>query len=312
MTKSILIIDKLHTCIIPLLEKEGYVVDYKPEITRKNILEKIASYTGIIVRSKTKLDSEFFEAAISLEFIGRAGAGVDLIDLDLVKKKGIQIVNAPEGNRDALAEHCMGMLLCLMNKMHTADRDIRAGKWEREANRGHEIMGKTIGLIGYGFMGQAFAKRLSSFGCKVLAYDKYKTDYSDQYAEEASLQRIFEETDILSLHIPLTSETNGMLNLDFFNNFKKNIHLINAARGEVLPLVDLKSLLKNGKILSAALDVLEYEKVKALSKVEKEVIIYLKSLNSVLFTPHVGGWTYESYEKISMVLYHKIKEISML
>ncbi len=312
MTKSILIIDKLHTCIIPLLEKEGYIVDYKPDISRADILRKISSYTGIIVRSKTNLDEVFFEAAKNLEFIGRAGAGLDLIDLDLVKKKGIQIVNAPEGNRDALAEHCMGMLLCLMNKMHTADRDIRDGKWEREANRGNEIMGKTIGLIGYGFMGQAFAKRLSSFGCKVLAYDKYKMGYSDQYAEEASLQQIFEETDILSLHIPLTSETTGMLNLDFFNNFKKNIHLINAARGEVLPLLDLQFLLESGKILSAALDVLEYEKTKALSQTEKSVLANLRALNSMLFTPHVGGWTFESYEKISIVLFHKIQAISSL
>ena len=312
MTKSILIIDKLHTCIIALLEKEGYVVDYEPDINRTDILKKISSYTGIIVRSKTNLDKEFFEAAKSLKFIGRAGAGLDLIDLGLVKEKGIKIVNAPEGNRDALAEHCMGMLLCLMNKMHTADRDIRDGKWEREANRGYEIMGKTIGLIGYGYMGQAFAKRLSSFGCKVLAYDKYKIDYSDQYAEEASLQQIFEETDILSLHIPLTSETYGMLNLDFFNKFKKNIHLINAARGEILPLTDLKYLLKSGKVLSAALDVLEYEKVMEPSKVEKEAISHLKASNSVLFTPHVGGWTYESYEKISMVLYRKILELSSI
>ena len=312
MTKSILIIDKLHTCIVPLLEREGYVVDYKPDINRTDILQKISSYTGIIVRSKTQLDKEFFEAAKSLKFIGRAGAGLDLIDLDLLKEKGIKIVNAPEGNRDALAEHCMGMLLCLMNKMHTADRDIRDGKWERETNRGYEIMGKTIGLIGYGYMGQAFAKRLSSFGCRVLAYDKYKANYGDQYASESSLVQLFEETDILSLHIPLTAETNGMLNLDFFNNFEKNIYLVNTARGEVLPLHDLKLVLESGKVLGAALDVLEYEKKSQLTIEQKQTINHLKLQKNTLFTPHVGGWTYESYEKISMALYGKIKGISPL
>ncbi len=307
MLKNVLIIDEMHSSIVPGLKNIGLNADYQPAILRKDILDIIENYEGIIVRSKTDADREMLDKAINLKYIARAGAGTDKIDDKLCEKKGIVIFNAPEGNRDALGEHALGILLSLINKIHSSDHEIRNGVWDREGNRGYEIFGKTVGIIGYGNMGGAFAKRLSGFGCKVLAYDKYKSGFSDEYAEESSMEYLFNETDILSLHVPLTQETNGFYNYEFFQSFKKDVILVNSARGKVLPLEDLINLIDEGKVKGAALDVLENEKINALQNTDEVILNNLISRNNVVFTPHVGGWSYESYERINTVLIEKIK-----
>lgn len=311
IVRACLIIDDIHTGIIPRLEALGFKVDYRPDIKRGEVLETIGNYSGIIVRSKTDLDEEFFNAAPRLKFIARAGAGLDQIDMQQVTDRNIAVVNAPEGNRDALAEHCMGMVLCLLNKIHIAHHQICGGTWNREANRGVEIAGKTVGIIGFGYMGQAFARRLTGFGCKILAYDKYKTGFSDGLIREVPLKEIFDTCDILSLHVPLTNETHGMVDAGFMSNFKKNIYIINTARGEILPLDNLKVQLLSGKIIGAALDVHEFEKKGQLTPHEEGLMDFLKSAENVLLTPHVGGWTFESYEKISQVLFEKIRQLQV-
>jgi len=307
MNWRIIVVDEMHPGIIPGLRELHCEVDYQPEIKRDGILAIIQDYEGIIIRSKTNLDREILDRATSLKFIARAGAGIEKIDEEICRKRKIRILNAPEGNRDALGEHAVGLLLALLNKMHTADSEIRKGIWDREGNRGIEIMGKTVGIIGYGNMGSAFARRLSSFGCRILAYDKYKKDFSDAFVEEASMNGIFSESDILSLHVPLTEETDGFYNRNFFNSFKKSIYLVNTARGPVLPLADLLSLMDEGRILGAALDVLENEKINRLSDPEKQNFDHLISRKNIILTPHVGGWTIESYRKINEVLIEKIR-----
>ncbi len=309
MNKKCLIVDNLHTCIIPKLEDYGFEVNYSPGIQREEIENIIGDYHGIIVRSKTSVDKALLEKARKLEFIARAGAGLDLIDVEAVKSRNIQILNAPEGNRDALAEHAIAMLLSLFNKICQGNNQVKNGIWDREANRGVELHGKTVGIIGYGFMGESFAKRLSSFGCNVLAYDKYKSGFSCDYVKEVSLKSIKEDTDILSLHVPLTSETQNMVNLEFIDSFKKNIYILNTARGEIMQLHALKVQLEAGKVLGAALDVHEYEKNEQLNPDQREIFEYYKSTDNVLLTPHVGGWTLESYRKISTVLFEKIESI---
>lgn len=306
---KILIIDDMHISIIPLLEKQGHDVTYQPTITKEAIFEIIADYQGIIIRSKLKLDRHFFEKASQLKFIGRAGAGLDQIDLEEVQKRSVQLFNAPEGNCDALGEHALAMLLSLLNNLKQGDSQIKQGIWDREGNRGYELSNRTIGIIGYGFMGQAFAKKAKSFGCDILAYDKYKKNYSDDYVQEATLLEIFEKCDVLSLHVPLTQETNGLLNEVFLQKFKKPFWLINTARGQVLILEDLIKILEEGKILGAGLDVLENEKLKTLTEEQANILNKLSKLSNVVLSPHVGGWSFESYEKISSVLAEKISRI---
>ena len=306
MGRKIIIADEMHPSIIPDLKKAGFEVDYLPKISREDLKEGIHPYNGIIIRSKTNLDREMLDLALNLDFIARAGAGTDKIDDSYCDEKGIVILNAPEGNRDALAEHAIGILLTLLNKIHISDKQIRRMIWDRVGNRGTEIKDKVVGIIGYGNMGSAFAQRLSGFECKVLAYDKYKKGYSYQYAIESGMDQLYEEVDILSLHVPLTDETMGLYNFDFFNNFEKDIYLVNTARGPILPLTDLIRLLDDGKILGAALDVLEKEKLAKLNMEEKDRFNNLIDRNNVVFTPHVGGWSFESYKRINDTLVQKI------
>jgi D-3-phosphoglycerate dehydrogenase len=306
MGRKIIIADEMHPSIVPDLKRAGYEVDYLPEISRDELKLVIRKYDGIVIRSKTNLDKEMIDLAESLQFIARAGAGTDKIDVSYCEEKAIQILNAPEGNRDALGEHALGMLLSLLNKIHTSDYEIRQRIWDREGNRGLEIKEKTVGIIGYGNMGSAFAKRLSGFDCQVLAYDKYKKDYKDQYVIETDLDMIFRKADILSFHVPLTDETNGAYDCSFFNNFKKDIFVVNTARGPIMPLADLIVLLDEGKILGAALDVLENEKLKTLSAEQKSHFDNLINRKNVVFTPHVGGWSFESYKRINDTLLQKI------
>ena len=304
-----LIVDKMHESIITLLEQQGFTVHYKPEITRQEMFQVISEYTGILIRSKTEVDAPLIEAASSLKFVGRAGAGVDQLDVDLLEARSIAVLNAPEGNRDALGEHTVGMLLGLLNKINLGDRQIRKGVWNREGNRGTEIMGKTVGLIGFGNMGKAFASRLACFGCRILAYDKYLTHYKTNYAEEASLGDIYRESDVLSIHVPLTAETRGMINKEFIENFHRPFYFLNTARGEISPFKVINEALKEGKMLGAALDVLENEKIQQLTPSQKkdfEEMVRSKELSS----PPCGGIVpFESYEKISVVLAEKIRDL---
>ncbi|HEY0176373.1 MAG TPA: 2-hydroxyacid dehydrogenase [Pedobacter sp.] len=304
MKGKILIVDDLHPVFKDRAEQLGYVVDDLPKITRAETLAVISGYEGIAVRTKFKIDKELMDAVPGLKFVARAGAGLDNIDEAYAKEKNILLINAPEGNRDALGEHAVGLLLSLVNNLRKADIEIRNGIWDREGNRGFELKGKTVGIIGYGFMGSSFAKKLSGFEVNVIAYDKYKTGFSDVYAKECSMEEIVKHSDVLSLHIPLTSETRQMVNEEYLYHFKKNIFFINTARGEIVDTKAVLSAIGSGKILGAGLDVLEAEKFPNLS--EQSWYEELKASQKVILTPHVGGWTFDSYRRISEVLADKL------
>jgi len=307
---KVLFVDSTHETLPQKLTKAGFDCHYLPDINPDKIKDIVFDYHGIIIRSKIKIDKTIINLAQNLKFVGRVGAGLENIDVDFAESKGIKCFNSPEGNRDAVGEHALGMLLCLFNNILKADTEVRNGKWIREGNRGLEIKGKTIGIVGYGNMGSAFAQRLKGFEAKVIAYDKYKTNYSDDFVSEATLNEVFEQTDILSLHVPLTKETFEMVNNDFINRFRKNIYIINTARGKVLKTEDLVNNMKQGKVLGAALDVLEYEKVsfESLHSEESipEALNYLIKSPNVVLTPHIAGWTHESNVKLSGFLADKI------
>ncbi|MGK7389699.1 MAG: NAD(P)-dependent oxidoreductase [Candidatus Cyclobacteriaceae bacterium M2_1C_046] len=308
MSLNFLIADEMHESLFPLLKETGIAFDFKPQISRNEIKEKLHAYDGLIIRSKTRVDAELLADADKLKVVCRAGAGIDNLDEDILRERNIYIINAPEGNRDAVAEQCIGMLLNLFTRICLADRQVRDHIWDREGNRGIELKGKTVGIIGYGNMGSAFAERLRSFGCKILAYDRYRKEIGDKQVKEASLEEIFEQVDVLSLHIPLTNETKGWINSEFISNFRKNIFMLNTSRGEVLPFKDLVEALKSGKVKGAALDVLENEKLDKLSKEQYSYFQFLTSSENVLLTPHVAGWTIESYRRINEVLIEKLKK----
>lgn len=308
MQKKILIVDDLHPAFADKARELGYIVDDLPQLSRSETLQFIHQYQGIAVRTKFKIDEELLNAASLLEFVARAGAGLDNIDVKVAKEKCIKLINAPEGNCDAVAEHAIGMLLSLMNNLRQADAQVRAGIWDREGNRGYELKGKKVGLIGYGFMGKSMAKKLKGFEVEILAYDKYKTGFSDEYVREVSMEEIVKHSDILSLHIPLTSETRQMVNDEYLFHFKKPIFLVNTARGEIVNTQAVLGKLKEEKIIAAALDVLEVEKFPAL--LDQPWFNELRSHGRLLLSPHVAGWTFDSYRKISEVLAQKLEEIS--
>lgn len=306
---QVLFVDSTHHRLPEKLTQAGFIIDYQPEIKSEKIVDIINKYDGVIIRSKIKIDKTIIDQATNLKFIGRVGAGLENIDVDYAELKGIKCFNSPEGNRDAVGEQAVGMLLTLFNNILKADFEVRNGKWLREENRGLEIKGKTIGIIGYGNMGSAFARRLKGFDANVIAYDKYKFDYSDDFVTEKTLEDLFEQADILSLHVPLTDETHFMVCDEFINKFKKNIYIINTARGKVLKTDDLVKNMITGKVLGAALDVLEYEQVSfenLHSDGLPEAFNYLIKGKNVVLTPHIAGWTHESNIKLSEYLADKI------
>jgi D-3-phosphoglycerate dehydrogenase len=309
MRKKILIIDDIHPAFAAQATALGFEVDDKPLITRAETLVVIKDYVGIAVRTKFKIDRELFDAAPNLKFVARAGAGLDNIDEVIAKERNITLINAPEGNRDAVGEHAIGLLLSLMNNFRNADAEIRTGVWDREGNRGYELKGKTVGIIGYGFMGQKMAQKLAGFEVNVIAYDKYKTGFGNEFAREVSMEEIVKHSDVLSLHIPLTKETRQMVNEEYFYHFKKSIFFINTARGEIVNTSAVLANIKSGKILGAGLDVLETEKFPALG--EQPWFDELKLNGKVILTPHIGGWTFDSYRKISEVLAEKLAKIKL-
>jgi D-3-phosphoglycerate dehydrogenase len=277
-------------------------VETRTDLTLAEFTSILPAYEGLVVRSKFKITAEILKDT-SLTFIARAGAGLDLVDVDACLARRITVFSANEGNSDAVAEHVIGQLLSLAHKLHTSDTEVRHGLWEREGNRGFELKGKTIGIIGYGNMGKAVASRLSCFGMSILAYDKYapSADFP------ATMEQIYDQADILSLHIPLTSETRELVSMEFLNSFRKPIILINSSRGPIAPLEPLLYGLRSGKIRGLALDVLPNEKLTTWSPVEKELFNEIAAYPATIFSPHVAGWTTESYYKINEVLLDKIK-----
>lgn len=306
---NILHLDTNHSLLINQLNDLGFTNDEDYTSSKEIIETKIVHYDGIILRSRFTIDQQFLDAATNLKFIGRVGAGLENIDVAYAEKKGVTLIAAPEGNRNAVGEHALGMLLALFNKLHKADAEVRQGKWLREANRGLELDGKTVGIIGYGNMGKAFAKKLRGFDADVLCYD-ILPNVGDANAKQVSLQELQEKADVLSLHTPQTPETQRMINAPFIHQFKNPFWFINTARGKSVVTSDLVDALKSGKILGAGLDVLEYEKSSfedMFTSEMPEAFQYLIKADNVLLTPHIAGWTIESKEKLAQTIVNKIK-----
>jgi D-3-phosphoglycerate dehydrogenase / 2-oxoglutarate reductase len=311
-TRKILFLDKAHPVLEEKLLALGYSCETDVLSSKSEVENYVHEYFGIVMRSRFSVDRQFIEKATGLKFIAREGVGLDHIDVEFAESRGVKVLISPEGSRDTVGEHALGLLLCLMNNLSRADRQVRAGQWVREGNRAVELKGKTVGILGYGNMGTAFAQRLQGFGVTTLAYDKFKTNYGDQFASEASLERVFEEADVLSIHIPYLPENHYFVNDAFLRNFRKNIFLVNTARGLVLNTEDLVNHLKTGKVLGAALDVLEYEETSFDKfKLEKlpAAFDYLTKADNVMLSPHIAGWSFESKKKHGLVLAQKIQSL---
>ena len=303
---KILLLDKNHPLITEQLSEKGFVLEEDFSSSYEQVLEKIHLYEGIIIRSRIPLDAHFLEKAKNLKFIARVGAGMENIDTAKAQELGIKLINSPEGNKDAVAEHVIGTLLVLMNRLFISSNEVKKGIWLREENRGEEILGKTFGIIGYGNMGKAVAKRLSGFGCKTIFYD-IKPNLSDEFATQVSLQELQENADILSLHTPLTEDTLYMIDEEFISKMKKNFYFINTARGKNLKTSALVNAFKSGKIKGTCLDVLEYEKTSFENlETKNEDLEYLLNSEKAIITPHIAGWTHESKIKLAQVIVDKI------
>lgn len=303
---KILLLDKNHPLITDQLLAKNFVLEEDFSSSYDEVCQKIKNYDGVIIRSRIPLDQNFLEKATNLKFIARVGAGMENIDIPVAKKLGIQLINSPEGNRDSVAEHVVGMLLVLMNRLFIASQEVKNGIWLREENRGDELLGKTVGLIGYGNMGKATAKRLSGFGCKVIFHD-ILPNLSDEYAAQVSLEELKQQAEVISLHIPLTEETHYLINENFIKDMQHNFYFVNTARGKNVETKYLVEGLKSGKILGACLDVLEYEKSSFENlEVENENLKYLLHSEKALLTPHIAGWTHQSKEKLAQFIVDKI------
>lgn len=308
---KILHIDSNHPLMMKELQKLGFTNHEDFTSSKEEIETKIQEYQGIVIRSRFKIDKTFIDKAINLQFIARVGAGLESIDCDYAVAKGIHLIAAPEGNSNAVGEHALAMLLSLMNNLNKSDKEIRSGQWNREANRGHELDKKTVGIIGYGNMGKAFAKKLRGFDSRVLCYDILE-NVGDANAKQVSLQELQQEADVLSLHIPWTPETDKMVNAGFIAAFAKPFWFINTSRGKNVVTDDLVTALQSKKILGAGLDVLEYEKLSFETLFEEEkpaAFEHLLHADNVLLTPHIAGWTIESKEKLAQVIVDKISSI---
>ncbi|MEY4835896.1 MAG: hypothetical protein RI980_2011 [Bacteroidota bacterium] len=307
-TIKILHLDTNHPLLWEQLETAGFQNEADYISTKEAVESKIEDYHGIVIRSRFKIDKTFIDKAKNLQFIARVGAGLESIDCEYAESKNIKLIAAPEGNASAVGEHALGMLLSLFNKLNTADKEVKSGQWNRESNRGTELDGKTVGIIGYGNMGKSFAKKLRGFDVEVLCYD-ILPNVSDSNAKQVSLQEIQQKADVLSIHIPWTPETDKMVNTTFINQFSKPFWFINTARGKSVVTTDLVSALQSGKILGAGLDVLEYEKLSFETLFEgkkPEAFEYLLQAQNVILTPHIAGWTIESKEKLAQVIVVKI------
>jgi len=306
---KILHLDNNHPLLIEQLTEAGFSNTEDYTSSKAEVEQLIQGYDGIVIRSRFKIDREFLDAATGLKFIARVGAGLESIDIPYAESKGVRLFSAPEGNRNAVGEHTLGLLLSLFNHLNRADREVKSGQWNRESNRGIELEGKTVGLIGYGNMGKAFAKKLKGFNCTVFCHD-IKEGVENKNATQVSLKTIQEMADVISLHTPWTPLTDKMVNTTFINEFKKPFWLFNTARGKSVVTADLVAALKSGKILGAGLDVLEFEKLSFESLFNSEekpkALQELLTMDNVILSPHVAGWTVESKQKLAQTIVEKI------
>ena len=304
-----LVVDEMHPSLLPLLQSIGVDTDYLPNLTAAEIPAALAAkpYEGLVVRSKLRVTADLLAHGPQLRYVARAGAGTDNIDEAAMAAAGVTLLNAPEGNRDAVGEFAVGLLLGLLRNIARADHEVRAGQWRREASRGEEIGGKTIGLLGYGHMGRAFARRLAAFGCTVLAHDHGPDVTTDGHATMVSLAELQARADVLSLHIPYSAANHHFVDEELLAGFARPIWLMNTARGEVVDQAALVQALRAGAVRGAALDVLDNEKLDRLSPAQQATFDFLRTAPNVVLTPHVGGWTFESYARINEVLVEKIR-----